>query len=96
MPVLFTIKRIVFLALFVPIIAFGQATLKGTVTDASNNEPLIGVNVIVQGTSLGAATDIDGKFLIFGIPERVFDIKVSCVGYEPLIKSIDFSAVKDV
>jgi TonB-dependent receptor len=96
MPVLFTIKRIVFLAVFVPIIAFGQATLKGTVTDASNNEPLIGVNVIVQGTSLGAATDIDGKFLIFGIPERVFDIKVSCVGYEPLIKSIDFSIVKDV
>jgi TonB-dependent receptor len=96
MPVLFSLKRILFLALFVPIIAFGQATLKGTVTDASNNEPLIGVNVIVQGTSLGAATDIEGKFLIFGIPERVFDIKVSCVGYESLIKKLDFSTVKDV
>ncbi|MGA3288328.1 MAG: TonB-dependent receptor [Bacteroidota bacterium] len=96
MPVLFSLKRILFLAVFVPIIAFGQATLKGTVTDASNNEPLIGVNVIVQGTSLGAATDIEGKFLIFGIPERVFDIKVSCVGYESLIKKLDFSTVKDV
>ena len=84
-------KRILFLTVFVPIIAFGQATLKGTVTDASNNEPLIGVNVTIQGTSIGGATDIDGKFLIFGIPERTFDVKISCVGYEPLISKIDFS-----
>jgi len=96
MPVLFSLKRILFFTIFVPIIAFGQATLKGTVTDISNNEPLIGVNVTIQGTSLGAATDIDGKFLIFGIPERSFDVKISCVGYEPLIETIIFSRGRDV
>jgi len=80
MPILYSLKRILFFIVFVPIIAFGQATLKGTVTDISNNEPLIGVNVTIQGTSLGAATDIEGKFLIFGIPERILDIKISCVG----------------
>ena len=96
MPVLYSFKRILFLIVFVPIIAFGQATLKGTVTDATNDEPLIGVNVTVQGTSLGAPTDIEGKFLIFGIPERAFDIKISCVGYEPVIVKIDFSSAKDV
>jgi TonB-dependent receptor len=95
MPVLFSLKRTLFLIILVPIIAFGQATLKGTVTDISNNEPLIGVNVTIQGTSLGAATDIEGKFLIFGIPERILDIKISCVGYEPLIESINFSRVRD-
>jgi TonB-dependent receptor len=95
MPVLYSFKRILFLTVFVPFIAFGQATLKGTVTDATNDEPLIGVNVTIQGTSLGAPTDIEGKFLIFGIPERAFDVKISCVGYEPLIKKIDFAAAKE-
>jgi len=96
MSVLYSLKRILFLAVFVPLIAFGQATLKGTVTDISNNEPLIGVNVTIQGTSLGAATDMEGKFLIPGIPERALDIKISCVGYEPLIESINFSKAREV
>ncbi|MGA3287322.1 MAG: TonB-dependent receptor [Bacteroidota bacterium] len=89
-------KRIFSLALFVPIIAFGQASLKGTVTDVSNNETLIGANVIVEGTSLGAATDIEGQFRIVGIPTRTFNIKISYVGYEPKILEIDFSKTKDV
>jgi TonB-dependent receptor len=89
-------KRVLSLALFVPIIAFGQASIKGTVTDASNNETLIGANVIVEGTSLGAATDIEGQFRIVGIPERTFNIKISYVGYEPKILEIDFSKTKDV
>lgn len=95
MPVLYSLNRILFFIVFVPIIAFGQATLKGTVTDAATDEPLVGVSVIIQGTSLGAATDIEGKFLIFGIPERALDVRISCVGYESLIKKIDFSTVKN-
>ncbi|MGD0037085.1 MAG: carboxypeptidase-like regulatory domain-containing protein, partial [Bacteroidota bacterium] len=100
MRILSSIKRILFLSLslsiYIPMIAFGQATLKGTITDASSNETLIGVNVVIQGTSLGAATDIEGKFVIFGIPERAFDVKISCVGYEPLIQKIDFSTKQEV
>ena len=88
MPVLYSLKRILFFTAFVPILAFGQATLKGSVTDATNNDPLVGVNVTLQGTAIGAATDIEGKFLITGIPERAFDVKISCVGYEPLITNI--------
>jgi TonB-dependent receptor len=96
MRILSSIKRVLSLALFVPMIAFGQASLKGTITDASNNETLIGANVIVEGTSLGAATDIEGQFRIVGIPERTFNIKISYVGYEPKILEIDFSKTKDV
>jgi len=88
-------KRILFFIVFIPLIAFGQATLKGTVTDGATNDPLIGVNVTIQGTSLGTATDIDGWFVIFGIPERALDVKISCVGYEPLIRKIDFSKAKE-
>jgi TonB-dependent receptor len=96
MRILSSIKRILSLVLFVPMIAFGQASLKGTVTDAVSNETLIGTNVIVQGTSLGAATDIEGQYRIAGIPERVLNIKISCVGYEVQIIEIDFSKTKDV
>ncbi len=96
MRALSSIKGILFLALFIPLITFGQASLRGTVTDSTTGETLIGVNVIVQGTSLGAATDIEGQFRIVGIPERIYIIKFSYVGYEPQVIEIDFSKTKDV
>lgn len=40
-------------------------TITGTVTDA-NSEPLVGVNVLVKGTTTGAITDIDGNFSVSG------------------------------
>ena len=39
-------------------------TISGTVVDAGNNEPLIGVTVLPNGGGQGAATDIDGNFTI--------------------------------
>ena len=51
--------------------AFAQAkTVTGTVTDAAN-EPLIGASVLVQGTSTGTITDMDGKYSISVTPEDV-------------------------
>jgi iron complex outermembrane receptor protein len=42
--------------------AAAQKTVSGTVTDAANNEPLIGANVLVKGTGEGTITDIDGSY----------------------------------
>jgi len=42
--------------------------LAGKVTDQSTGEPIIGANVIIQGTSLGAATDVDGDFFYHQYP----------------------------
>ncbi len=39
-----------------------QQKLTGTVTDATNFEPIIGANVVIEGTTLGTVTDINGKF----------------------------------
>lgn len=58
--------------------------IAGRVTDKENSEPLIGTNVIVRGTSLGAATDIDGYYTILNIPPGVHTITVSMVGYAPM------------
>ncbi|MCH8486943.1 MAG: TonB-dependent receptor [Candidatus Cyclonatronum sp.] len=47
--------------LYLPSALYGQ-TVTGTVVDAANNEPLIGVNIILQGTAIGTTTDFDGNF----------------------------------
>ncbi|MGD1047049.1 MAG: carboxypeptidase-like regulatory domain-containing protein, partial [Bacteroidota bacterium] len=73
-----------------------SSTIQGVIIDASNKETLVGVNVVVMETSLGAATDIDGQFRIVGIPARVFNMKISCIGYEPQVIKIDFSKTKDI
>jgi TonB-dependent receptor len=96
MIILSSIKRFLSISLFVPIIALGQTSLKGTIKDTATNATLIGVNVVVQGTSLGCATDIEGQYRIVGIPARVMTIKASCIGYEPKIIEIDFSDTNDV
>ena len=89
--------RLLWTSLFLfPAILFGQSSLRGTVTDASNGEPMIGINVVIQGTSRGAATDTKGQFRIVGIPEGIFKVKVSCVGYEPQVVDMDFSKSKEV
>jgi outer membrane receptor protein involved in Fe transport len=60
--------------------------ISGIITDAQTGEPLIGVNVVVMGTSLGAATDIEGSFFIINIPAGKYNIQISMVGYEKIIQ----------
>ncbi len=55
--------------------------ISGRVTDGSTGEPLPFVNIIVVGTTQGAASDIDGYFSIIGLRPGNFDIKASAIGY---------------
>ena len=56
-------KKHIITLLFILVPLFGY-TIKGIVKDSTNNSPLIGANVIIDGTSFGAATDSEGKYLI--------------------------------
>ena len=50
-------------------VAWSQGvTVKGVVTSEEDGEPVVGASVLVAGTSLGAVTDIDGKFSIANVP----------------------------
>lgn len=71
-----------------PLSATGSGTLKGRVLDKANKEALIGANVTIQKTSLGVAADIDGNFQIKLIPVGKWNVKVSCVGYVPIVREI--------
>ncbi len=72
-----------------------NSVLKGKITDAVNNEPLPFVNVIVAGTTIGAITDVDGKFQITGLSPGFVRIQASFVGYKTAMSAqIEVSNVK--
>lgn len=60
--------------------------LVGTVVDAATNEPLIGANIILEGTNIGAATNVQGKFIILNIPPGKYNVVASMVGYTKTIE----------
>jgi TonB-dependent starch-binding outer membrane protein SusC len=57
-----------------------QHKITGTITDASTKETLPGVNVVVEGTSIGTVTDLDGHFTI-NIPDPNATLLFSFIGY---------------
>jgi len=70
-------------------LSFAQTTGKiaGRVTDSETDEPLPGVNVVLEGTSLGAATDEDGYFTILNVDPGTYDVTASMIGYQQVTKS---------
>ena len=76
------VKRLclVFAGLFLSLgMALAQTTISGTVISSEDNEPIIGASVIIDGTSTGSITDIDGHFE-FTSPKPNPSITVSYVG----------------
>lgn len=55
-------KKLLFLLLMLPLSVLAQTTVDGVVVDSKSNQPIPGVNVIIQGTQVGTSTDFDGKF----------------------------------
>ncbi|MGV3539440.1 MAG: SusC/RagA family TonB-linked outer membrane protein [Rufibacter sp.] len=58
-------------------------TIKGIVTAATTNEPLIGASIQVKGTTLGAQTNISGEYSLSNVPSNAI-LVVSYIGYNPL------------
>ena len=68
-------------------VAIAQTTgrIIGKVVDGQTGEVLIGANVIVVGTSLGAATDVSGEFLISQIPPGTYNLRATYIGYQDVL-----------
>ena len=71
---------------------FAQSTgkLTGKITDKASGDPLPGVNIILQGTYYGAATDIEGRFKISKINPGTYTVKISLIGY----KTMKYTGIK--
>ncbi|MCB9219847.1 MAG: carboxypeptidase-like regulatory domain-containing protein [Ignavibacteriales bacterium] len=64
-------------------ILFAQTTgkISGTVTDANTGAPVIGANIIIEGSTIGAAADIEGYFVILNVSPGTYTLKASAIGY---------------
>ena len=75
-------------------VVWSQATISGLVTDA-NGEPLIGATILLENTSTGTATDLDGRFIIEGIDPGVYTITFSYTGFASQSEEVVLSEGED-
>ena len=75
------------LILYLPAEVFPGTTGKiaGRLLDAQTGDPLPGANVVVQGTTLGAATDIEGYYTILRMPPGTYILEITMIGYKRII-----------
>jgi hypothetical protein len=59
--------------------------ISGVIKDKQTGEPLPGVNILVEGTTLGSSTDIDGFYVIVNVPVGTHQLKVSYIGYKDIL-----------
>ena len=55
--------------------------ISGVVLDGETRSPLPGVNVVISGSMMGAATDMEGNFFIINIPPGIYSLKAMMMGY---------------
>lgn len=78
-------KRIIIqlLIFIIPITLWAQkGTVKGRVYNAKTNEPIEFANILIQGTTIGSTTDLDGNYIFTGIEPGFMRLVASTVGFE--------------
>ena len=74
---------IVFIVAFMVVKVFASTSnIEGYVKDAKTGEPLFGANIMLVGTSMGAATDMNGKYLIQNVLPGTYKIRATYIGYK--------------
>ncbi len=69
-----------------------SGSLAGTILDKESGEPLAGANIIVKGTSIGAASNEEGNFQLQNIPADAQEVIFSYVGYSTKTLQIESEA----
>jgi len=59
--------------------------IAGTIKDNDTGDGLPGANVVIDGTTLGAASDLHGNFNILNIPPGIYSVKISMMGYKTVV-----------
>ncbi len=79
-------------------LAFAAAgsTITGTVRDSNTKDVLPGASVSLAGTSLGASTDIDGRYAIHNVSPGSYNLRATYVGYTPVLFAIHIEAGADL
>ena len=86
----FTLLMIAFYLIAPHTKAGTRGKIAGVVKDASTGEALPGVNIVIEGTTMGAATDIKGHYFILNVHAGIYQLNASMIGYT----SVSYSKVK--
>lgn len=80
----------ILLLLLVPILLFPEntVTLKGKVINNVTKEPIIGANVLIEGSRNGDATDTNGNYKIENIVPGIYNLRCALIGYIQQSKTI--------
>ncbi|MCJ7554710.1 MAG: carboxypeptidase-like regulatory domain-containing protein, partial [Ignavibacteriaceae bacterium] len=80
---------LLFIILFISALTAIAQTGKvvGKIIDLESGEALIGANVIIEGTNLGAATNLEGEYMIINVPPKNYTIVAKYIGYQNVTKS---------
>lgn len=74
---------LILIATTVAMMSFAQnGTIEGRVLDLKTKEGVIGANAVIEGTTVGAATDLDGKFTILNVKPGTYSLVVSSITYK--------------
>lgn len=60
----------------------GGGKLRGVVTDSETGDPLLGANVVIEGTTLGASTDLSGTYIVLAVSPGIYTVRVDYIGYQ--------------
>lgn len=84
MPLKYTIKNIFFLFLsFFSLNSWAQTgIIKGKVVEAANNQSIPFANVVIEGTTVGVVTDIDGNFEFTDLEPGLYNVSASFLGFK--------------
>lgn len=80
------VRRFSILFALIGLATFAHAqngSIVGQVLDVKTNEAIIGANVVIQGTTVGSATDIEGNFAIANLKPDTYTIVVTYIAYKP-------------
>lgn len=76
--------------------AQSKGNIIGLVLDKDNGEPIIGANVLIENSNIGAATDLEGKFRIENVNSGKYDIVISYISYsKTIVKDVVVESNKD-
>src|SRR5690625_4987111 len=96
MIVRYTMVIVIFLLFIMPAAGVAQNhEVRGVVTDASTGETMPGVNVVIQGTSQGTTTDLNGDYSI-DVPDSESVLVVAYIGYESVEIAIEGRSIVNV
>lgn len=81
----FSLLLSLFLLSSLSLFAQDRTRLVGKITDKASGESLPGVNVVIKGTTLGTATDIDGNYELTGIKGGAYSIEITYIGFKKVL-----------